>query len=82
LYDAACETLDADAWVRTRGQLIDEEWFGHTVTASAAKRLGDVALVAKGNIAFEDPADTGPYHLIGRHGSLTAAEVLVPLLVS
>jgi hypothetical protein len=41
-----------------------------------------VALVAKGTLAFDDPADTGPYHLVGRHGSLTEAEVLVPLLVS
>ena len=32
-------------------------------------------------VSFDDPADTGPFHLIGRHGSLTAAEMLVPLLV-
>ena len=31
--------------------------------------------------SFDDPADTGPFELIGRHGSLTAAEMLVPLLV-
>ena len=33
-------------------------------------------------IAFEDPADTGPFRLKGRHGSMTAAEVMVPLLVA
>ena len=38
------------------------------------------ALVAAGTVAFDDPADTGPYELIGRHGSLTAAEMFVPLL--
>ncbi len=31
-------------------------------------------------ISFFDPADSGPFELICRHGSLTPAEVLVPLL--
>ena len=46
----------------------------------ARARLGDVALVAKEPVAFEDPADTGPFELIARHGSLTSAEMRVPLL--
>jgi hypothetical protein len=45
-------------------------------------RLGDVALVAKGNIAFDDPDDTGPVPMIGRHGSVTDAELLVPLVAA
>ena len=45
-----------------------------------AARLGDVALVARDPVSFHDPADTGPFELVGRHGSLTAAEMLVPLL--
>jgi hypothetical protein len=32
-------------------------------------------------LAFDDPADTGPFRLVSRHGSLTSAEMLVPLLV-
>jgi hypothetical protein len=39
-----------------------------------------VALVARDDISFHDPDDTGPYVLVGRHGSLTEAEMLVPLL--
>jgi hypothetical protein len=39
-----------------------------------------VCLVAKGTLAFHDPADTGPFHLVGRHGSLTSAEMYVPLI--
>jgi hypothetical protein len=31
-------------------------------------------------VAFHDPLDTGPYVLVGRHGSLTEDEMLVPLL--
>ena len=45
-----------------------------------AARLGDVALVPHAPIAFLDPADTGETGLAARHGSLTAAEMLVPLL--
>jgi len=70
-----------DAWVVTRDQVIEEGWFGPRVTAEAASRLGDVALVARTDVAFIDPHDTGPYDLIGRHGSATAAELWVPLLV-
>ena len=44
--------------------------------------LGDVALVAREPVAFDDPADTGPFQLVSRHGSLTSAEMLVPLLVT
>jgi hypothetical protein len=39
-----------------------------------------VALVARRAVAFHDPQDTGPYELVGRHGALTSAEMLVPLL--
>jgi hypothetical protein len=60
--------------------MIEDGWFGPVVTDAARARLGDVALVARGNLAFVDPADTGPVQLLGRHGSLTAAEMLVPAL--
>ena len=70
------------AWVVTREQTIDESWFGPKVLPGPLSRLGDVALVAREPVAFEDPADTGPFHLQGRHGSLTADEVHVPLLVA
>jgi predicted AlkP superfamily pyrophosphatase or phosphodiesterase len=80
LFDAASAAMGELAWVRTRQQVIADGWFGPTVTSVASSRLGDVALVAKGVHAFVDPADTGPYRLIGRHGSLTSAEMLVPLL--
>ena len=47
-----------------------------------AARLGDVALVAHQPVSFYDPADSGPFELICRHGSLTAAEVLVPFVAA
>lgn len=80
LYDAAVAHHEGPAWVVTRDQVVDEGWFGPKVGSAALSRLGDVALVAREDVAFHDPHDTGPYELIGRHGSLTSAEMLVPLL--
>ncbi|MEZ5341237.1 MAG: alkaline phosphatase family protein [Acidimicrobiales bacterium] len=68
------------SWIRTFEQIADENWFGPTVTPDARDRLGDVALVPFEPIAFADPDDTGPFDLIGRHGSLTPEEMYVPLL--
>ncbi len=68
------------AWVRTREQILDEHWFGPVMRHGVEDRLGDVALCPFEPISFFDPDDTGPFELIGRHGSLTDAEMLVPLL--
>ncbi len=81
LLEAVEAQLGERAWVRTRDQAIAEGWYGPKVTDAAASRLGDVLLAAKGTVAFHDPDDTGPYVLVGRHGSLTEDEMLVPLLV-
>jgi predicted AlkP superfamily pyrophosphatase or phosphodiesterase len=70
------------AWVVSRSQTIDEGWFGPVVSPPVAARLGDVALVARDPVSFDDPADSGPFQLVCRHGSLTSAEMLVPLLAA
>jgi len=80
LREAAESLLGGQAWVRTREQAIVEGWYVPKVTDAAASRLGDVLLAARGTVAFHDPDDTGPYVLLGRHGSLTEDEMLVPLL--
>ncbi len=82
LLDAAARHHGDVAWVMSRDQILDGGWFGPKVVDRARERLGDVALVARDDIAFDDPADTGPYDLVGRHGSMTSAEVLVPLLAA
>lgn len=81
LFESALATHGDRAWVHTSDELIDAGWFGPMVTDAARSRFGDVALVAKGTAAFTEPTDTGPYHLVGRHGSATPAELDVPLLV-
>ena len=70
------------AWVISRNQAIEEGWFGPVVSPPVAARLGDIALVARDPISFHDPADSGPFQLVCRHGSLTSAEMLVPLLAA
>jgi hypothetical protein len=80
LAAAANEAHGDVAWVVTRQQMLDEQWFGPVVSPPVQARLGDVALVAHADVSFEDAADSGPYPLVCRHGSLTAAEVYVPLI--
>ncbi len=82
LREAAVEEFSDTGWVRTRADLIDEGWFGPTVPPPVAARLGDVALVAYEPVSYYDPEDSGPFELICRHGSMTAAEVLVPLVAA
>ena len=68
------------AWIVTKEQTLDEQWFGPAMAPSVRSRLGDVALVAHEPVSFDDPADSGPFELVCRHGSLTSAEVNVPLV--
>jgi hypothetical protein len=70
------------AWIRTIEEILDERWFGPRMGADVRSRLGDVALLPFEPTGFDDPADTGPFELVGRHGSLTSAEMLVPCLVA
>jgi predicted AlkP superfamily pyrophosphatase or phosphodiesterase len=78
----AAEAAHGDvAWVVSLDQILDEQWLGPIVIEPARRMLGDVALVARQPVSFDDPADNGIFELVARHGSLTADEMLVPLLV-
>ncbi|MEM8745615.1 MAG: alkaline phosphatase family protein [Actinomycetota bacterium] len=80
LADAARDAHGDVAWVVTREQTLDEAWFGPVVPPPIRSRLGDVALVAHEPVSFHEDADSGPFELVCRHGSLTSDEVDVPLL--
>jgi hypothetical protein len=80
LLTACRETYGHVAWVLSRDQMIDEAWFGPVMRPATVRRLGDVALVPFAAVTFEDPADSGPFVLQCRHGSMTQEEVHVPLL--
>ena len=81
LAERARSLYEGKAWVRTRVEAEAEDWFGGPLPAAVAVRMGDVVLAPFEPIAFLDPADTGEVTLVSRHGSMTPAEMLVPLLV-
>jgi uncharacterized protein (DUF2235 family) len=76
------ERLGNQMWVWSREQAIATGAFGPVVTAAAAERIGDVVAAAHVPIGIvERDVDPAQARLVGHHGSLTAAEQLVPLLV-
>jgi predicted AlkP superfamily pyrophosphatase or phosphodiesterase len=77
---AASESFADVAWVRTLDQIVADGWLGGEPSAAVRARLGDIVLAPFVATAFLDPADTGELRLQARHGSLTPAEMLVPLL--
>jgi predicted AlkP superfamily pyrophosphatase or phosphodiesterase len=78
---AVCEERYGElAWVKTKQELSDEGWFGGPLNAQVSDRLGDIAIVAAEPIAFRDPFHGGERQMMSRHGSMTSAEVYVPLL--
>lgn len=82
LAAAAHRLYDDVAWVRSRQEVIEGGWLGGVPSPEVERRLGDVALVPFEPVAFVDPADTGESRLVCRHGSLTTAEALVPLVAT
>lgn len=80
LLAAATAQFSDVAWVRDRDAVIADGWFGPVVPPDVAHRLGDVAVIAHADVSFHDPDDSGPFELVCRHGSMTSAEVYVPLL--
>ena len=74
------ERLGGRAWVHSRDEAIEAGWFGE-VGATVRGRLGDVVAAARDRSVVL--AGSGAPHerrLPGQHGSLTAEEMLVPLL--
>lgn len=83
LRAAAAEEFGAQAWVFSREELLDGGWLGPgPVTASVRGRVGDVTLAPFAPVGFVDPDLPGEAKLVGAHGSLTADEMLVPLLAA
>jgi len=70
------------AWVAGRDEAIASGVFGH-VDAGLADRLGDVVALARGSWAFTDvAAEPHSSLLTAFHGSLTSAELAIPLLAA
>lgn len=80
LLAAASELAGTRAWVHDRAGLVASGWLGPQVKPVIAGRLGDVILAARGSVVLVDPADRRAAKLATMHGSVTADEMLVPLL--
>lgn len=80
---AACwrETCGERAWVVTRDQAEAEGWFGQ-VDDLVRPRIGDVLVASRGTFAvLASQQFAVESRMRGFHGSLTQAEMYVPLLV-
>lgn len=77
------EELGDGFCVLTRNETIAAGLLGPIVTAAAAARIGDLVVLARDRGAvFDRRVDSSRVvALIGQHGSLTPAEMLVPLLL-
>lgn len=82
LLAAARDLVGDRAWVRSRAELLGEGWLGTGATGSVPGRVGDVVLAAREPVAFVDPALPMETRLRSGHGSLTPAEMWVPLLAA
>ncbi|HEV7870984.1 MAG TPA: nucleotide pyrophosphatase/phosphodiesterase family protein [Modestobacter sp.] len=70
------------AWVVSRAEAIDSGVFG-PVEAAVADRIGDVVVMARGSWAFTDVLSEPHSSLLAAfHGSLTPAELSIPLLAA
>jgi predicted AlkP superfamily pyrophosphatase or phosphodiesterase len=70
-------------WVTSREEAVAAGWFGPDVPAEVALRIGDVVAAAFGEVAVvASEAEPLESALIGLHGSMTAAEQRVPLLLA
>jgi hypothetical protein len=78
------EILGERAWVLPREEAVKEGWFGPAgtpVSEANLARIGDVVAACAGSWAIvATKAEPRESALLGMHGSLTAAEQLVPLL--
>ena len=80
LLAAARDEHGDRAWVLSREELLDGGWLGPPPSAVIGRRIGDVVLAARDAVGFVDPELPREAELRSAHGSLTAAEMLVPLL--
>lgn len=80
LLDAARSEHAGHAWVIGKDELFDDGWLGPDPTSATRSRVGDVVLAARDAVAFVDPELEREARLRSAHGSLTAAEMLVPVV--
>jgi hypothetical protein len=75
------ERVEARAWVLSRDEAVGQGLFG-AVSEHVLPRIGDVVVAMRDNFAIVDSRTARPklLALLGLHGSLTPAEMAIPLL--
>ena len=74
------ENLGDRAVVRTQDGI--EDWFG-PITADVRGRIGDVVVAALGEFAMFSSREFGiEFKMTGFHGSISEAELRIPVLVA
>ena len=73
--------LGERAHVLRREEAFEAGWFGPQVSGLSAARIGDVVAAMTEDFAVMSHGTPGEFRLVGMHGSLTAAEMEVPLLI-
>jgi hypothetical protein len=77
---AWCAQLGDDFLVQSRADAIAAGWFGPVVSPRIVERIGDViAAPTSARAIIRSGVEPLQSRLIGHHGSLTAAEMLIPL---
>ncbi|WP_083884044.1 alkaline phosphatase family protein [Nocardia higoensis] len=75
--------LGDDFVVLDRAEVIARGWFGPLVTPDAAARIGDLVVAARaGGGVIRSAAEPLESAMVGQHGSLTAAELEIPLRIA
>jgi predicted AlkP superfamily pyrophosphatase or phosphodiesterase len=74
------DRLGDKAWVRRRDDAVEEGWFG-PVDPALVERWGHVLVAMRSDWAVMTRQFPRELTLVGMHGSLTPAEMTVPLLV-
>jgi len=76
------ERLGEHAWVVPGARAVADGWFGPIESADVRARVGDVVVALRGSAAvIRSKAEKFLSVLPGQHGSLTAAEQDIPLLL-
>ncbi len=63
-------------------QAIEEGWFGPVVRDPVRWRIGDLLALSRDSGVLRSEVEPGESSLLGHHGSLTADEQYVPLLLA
>ncbi|CAM05538.1 putative AlkP superfamily pyrophosphatase or phosphodiesterase [Saccharopolyspora erythraea NRRL 2338] len=76
------EAIGCRGVVVTGEQAIDDGWFGPVISGPVRPRIGDVIAVMRESAVVRSAVEPAESSLRGQHGSMTAAEQYVPLLVA